>query len=75
MIRLESNGNGYIVRYKENGIKLGEILPKEDGYFDFWPDLNGGYWPSYMLRTIADKIDELNKPWNDEVNKYFEEHN
>lgn len=56
-----------------NGVYIGDFLRKEDGYFDFWPDLKGGFWPSYMLRALADKLDELNKPWDDDIKKYFSE--
>lgn len=58
----------------ENGVRCGDLFQKEDGYYDWWPPKsNGGCWPSYILRQIADKLDELNKPWDDEINKYFEE--
>lgn len=54
--------------YWENGVYLGDVLQKEDGFYDFWPDRDvhrGGYWPAHMLRAIADKLDEMNKPWQD----------
>jgi hypothetical protein len=52
--------------HHENGVRLGDILAKEDGFYDFWPDYTqgrGGYWPAYILRELADKLDELNAPW------------
>ena len=54
----------YKVDY-ENGVELGYILVKEDGFYDFWPEPKGGYWPAYILHEIANKLDELNKPWED----------
>lgn len=59
--------------YYENGKFVGELISKEDGYFDFWPDKETyGYWPSYGLRALADKLDELNKDWDEQIHKYFE---
>lgn len=66
IIRLEGNDLFY-----ENGVKLGQILAKEDGFYDFWPELNGGYWEAHVLRAIADKLDEMNKPWQEEIDNYF----
>lgn len=60
----------YKVLY-ENGIQIGEFLMKEDGYFDFWPKLGGGYWPSYLLRELANQLDILNQPIEDEIQNYF----
>lgn len=31
----------------------------------------GGYLPSWFLRMIADKLDEINKPYDDQVKEYF----
>ena len=59
--------------YYENGVYLGEILAKEDGFYDFWPELRGGYWEAHVLRAIADLLDEKNKPWQESIDKYFEE--
>ena len=71
VISLEKVGPAeYNVIY-ENGLQIGEFLMKEDGYFDFWPKLGGGYWPSYLLRDLANHLDVLNKPWDDEIKNYF----
>lgn len=71
LISLSKIEGGYRVEY-ENGVYLGDILAKEDGFYDFWPDLKGGYWPAYLLHVIADKLDELNKPWEDNIAVYFD---
>ena len=71
VISLEKVGPAeYKVLY-ENGIQIGEFLMKEDGYFDFWPKLGGGYWPSYLLRELANQFDILNQPIEDEIQNYF----
>lgn len=62
----------YEVYVNNNSIYIGDAIMCEDGYFNFFPDLsNGGYWPSHLLRFIADKIDEINAPWDKTVNDYF----
>ena len=68
---IEHNGK-YNILY-ENGVYLGDIIQKEDGFYDWWPPFpsNGGCWSSYVLREIADKIDELNKPYEKELEDYF----
>lgn len=48
----------------ENGTYLGDFIMKEDGYYDFWPELRGGYWPSYLLRELANALDLLNEEWD-----------
>jgi hypothetical protein len=40
-----------------------------DGYFYFWPEDNNGAWSSYHLRELADKMDEINKQWDEQVEK------
>jgi len=66
------NNNEYNVIH-ENGTQIGEFLKKEDGYFDFWPKLGGGYWRSCILRDLANHLDALNKEWDDEIANYFNE--
>ncbi len=56
----------------ENGVKMGEFLKEVDGSFYFFPELKGGFWAGYIMRELADKEDELNKDWNNEISKYFE---
>lgn len=52
-----------------------EFVVGDDGYYYYWPNRNfsGGY-PAYALRLIADELDRLNKDWDDQIKKYFEEH-
>ena len=71
-LKLEKNDTSYNI-YFENGIFLGEFIIKEDGYYDFWPEhpSKDGYWSSYVLREIANTLDELNAPYEKELNEYF----
>lgn len=63
---------GYQVYY-ENGVYLGDILTDVDGFYYYWPELRGGSWASIVMRLIADKLDELNQPWEEEIERYFNE--
>lgn len=59
---------------KERILKVAkdDFVRGDDGYWIFWPtDYRGGY-PAYMLHTIADELDRLNKDWDKEINEYFD---
>lgn len=60
--------------YYENGVDLGEIGMLEDGFYYYWPKLRAGCWSSHVMREIADKIDELDKPYQEQIDKYFSQH-
>lgn len=51
-----------------NGIYAGTLESKEDGFWDWWPEMRPGYIPAWVLHAIANKLDELNKDWDDQVN-------
>ena len=68
MINLEYVIDGvYLVYFNKK--KLGEFVVQDDGFFGFYTSEPSGYWSSYALRLIADKLDELNKEWDDQVKK------
>lgn len=48
---------------------LGIVAVQDDGYFQFFSNEPSGYWSSYALRLIADKLDEMNKEWDEQVKK------
>jgi hypothetical protein len=48
---------------------IGWLHPLDDGCLYFFPDDDHSGWPSWVLRQIADKLDELNKPWEDHINE------
>lgn len=50
-----------------NGVKAGEIICMEDGYYQFWPEVKHGYWPTWAMRQIADKVDSMNEEWDAKV--------
>ena len=49
--------------------RLGDMVQIDDGTYQFFPNKEalGGYWPSYLLFAIADKLDELNADWLDKL--------
>jgi hypothetical protein len=54
-----------------NGSKyIGEIYMESDGYYvyDIRRDL-AGFLDEHFLRTIADKLAKMNKPWDDKLKK------
>lgn len=58
--------------YWNNGVYLGYVYKEVDGFYTFvFCDGNHGTWNSYVLRTIADKMDELNKEWQNNIDDYF----
>ena len=53
-----------------NNKVVGYLIVDVDGYFYFWPS-NEGCWSAHMMRTIANKLDEVNKKWDDQITEYF----
>lgn len=51
----------------KNDLMIGSFIRDVDGYFYFWADRNDGAWTSYVLRELSDKLNELNKVWDDQV--------
>lgn len=70
-MKYEKKDDNQFIVYYENGARLGEILREVDGYFYFFPEPMGGFWQSHGMREIADKMDEMNKPWDQEIDLYF----
>lgn len=50
---------------------LGDLICLEDGSYYFDPVDKGGVWSGWILRQIADKLEEVNKPWEDLIAKTF----
>ncbi len=74
MITLEKeNDQKYYVLW-ENGKQIGTFIVDVDGMFYFWDESNSyGSWSAYQLRAIADKLDEINKPFKEIVDEYFDQ--
>ena len=50
-----------------NGVVVGFAYREIDGYFCFEPAPAHGFWSAWMMRAVADLLDEMNKPWDDRV--------
>lgn len=70
MITTIESGN-VIDFFFENGKYLGYAYREVDGYYVFQSSLSQryGFWTSYSLRMIADKLDELNKEWDEQLKR------
>lgn len=67
----EKGSYGTLNVFYSNGIFMGELYMEVDGFYVYEPVLRGGFWEAYVLREIADKLDELNKPWQQNIDDYF----
>lgn len=48
------------IRVMFNDVYCGDLGMLDDGSWQWFPVMRPGYIPSWMLRQIADKVDELN---------------
>lgn len=56
--------------YYVNEAFLGTAERDESGFYNFYfAEENRGYWTAHALRLISDKLDELNREWNDYITK------
>jgi len=71
LIYQQINQRQYIVRANIDfpQREVGSLVMDVDGHFYFWPVDNNGAWASYHLRELADKMDEINKSWDEQVEK------
>jgi len=71
-MRLEKIGNlAYLVK-AESGKLIGTFVLDVDGSYYWWQaDGLNGAWTSQTLKEITTLLDEVNKPFDDEVNDYF----
>ena len=76
VLRVEQITEGLVYKLypKDSNHLVGSFIADVDGYLYFWEEPNNkGSWSAHVLREIADKLDALNKPWNDYINAYFAE--
>jgi hypothetical protein len=73
MIKLEKLNKSYSV-LTETNVEIGSFQLDSDGFYYLWfKDDMTGCWTSHSLRLIADKLDEVNKPFDDNVKEYFDQ--
>lgn len=68
---LNFSGEGNIIRVtlKDSNKYIGYLYMEVDGYYVYQPVNVNGCWSAYEMRIIADKLDELNKDWDEQVRK------
>lgn len=73
-IKLEKATKFVYKVFTSNGKNIGIFELDESGFYNYWGDksLNGA-WSAYQLRAIADKLDEINKPYSEAVDEYFKQ--
>jgi hypothetical protein len=49
-----------------------DFISLEDGYY-YWPPSGQVVFSADNLRAFADELDRKNKPWDDQVQAYFNE--
>lgn len=56
--------------YFDKSKNIGKFIQDVDGFYYYHPKLKGGgLWSEHTMRMIADKLKNLNKPWNDYIEK------
>lgn len=50
-----------------DGKQIGTFERDVDGFYYFWNNDDGGCWGEYSLRLVADALEKLNKPWNEQI--------
>lgn len=65
-------GDGSIRKVMAIDSHIGEAVMSHRGYFMF-EEIPGprGLWEAWVLRAIADRLDEINKPWRDYMDYAF----
>lgn len=72
LIYTEKESAGGLALFYSNGIRLGELEPLDDGFYNFWPSSDRqGCWSAQVLQAIAWKLWELNLPWQNQIERDF----
>lgn len=72
MLKLVKNSDVFYTVVFENNVKFGELLRDVDGFFYFWIErANGGCISDFILKELAEKMEELNKDWKRELEEHF----
>lgn len=63
-----------IYKIKFQSINLGELAMLEYGFYNWFPPnfIGHGCVGSWVLKDIYTKLEEINKEYNESINKYFE---
>ena len=64
-----TKGINYRVMFGER--LIGYFIMDMDGYYYFDFNSEQGVWTPIALREVADLLDEINQPHDDQINEYF----
>lgn len=56
---------------KVRAVVTEDLVTGDDGFKVYWPSTAKGYLTAYDLRVVADYLDELNAPWQQQMDEYF----
>lgn len=68
------NENKTIVMTNGQSI-MGEFIVNDDGYYVFFPSNIKGYYNEFFLQILLNKLTELNKDWDEQLNQFLKETN
>lgn len=70
-IKLEKVTQFVYKAFTPNNKYLGTFELDESGFYNYWQDKSlKGAWSAYQLKAIADKLDEINKPYREVIDEY-----
>jgi len=64
-------GNAYNVKVKAGIGSMGQFIMDVDGCYYFWPEPGEGCYSDYVLLELGTLLKELNKPFYDSVDEYY----
>lgn len=60
--------------YHDNGVYMGDVYQEVDGFYVFWPNKElTGFWGEEDMYEVYKLLRDKNKPWQDEIDRYFNE--
>lgn len=72
-MKLEKLNKSYSVK-TDSGREIGSFQLDSNGCYYFWENSElTGCWEAHNLRKVADLLDEVNKPYKESVDKYFDQ--
>lgn len=72
MEKITTKQEGDRITFWFNKVFLGYAYIEVDGFYQYqFPKENTGVWSAWVLREIANILDALNKPYEEQIEEYF----
>ena len=68
---VEFDGSNHRRVITETGVNIGMFYLDVDGSYYYESREGGGYFGAHTLRDIANLLDEINVPYDEQVKEYF----